>query len=63
MDVIATYLYIFIDNDIYIYIYIYIYMKFPEGFKFLEANNKKSHSMFSIKFQRSLYGLKQSRRL
>ena len=43
------------DND--------IYMKSPEGFKLLEANNTKPHSMYSIKLQRFLYGLKQSKRM
>ena len=41
IDVITTYLYGSIDND--------IYMKVHEGFKFLEANNKKPHIMCSIK--------------
>ena len=40
------------DND--------IYMKIPEGFKLPEASCTKPHSMYSIKLQRSLYGLKQS---
>ena len=52
MDVITTYLYGFIDND--------IYMKIPKGFKLPEANSTKPRNMFSIKLQRSLYGLKQS---
>ncbi|KAL6325714.1 hypothetical protein AAG906_024532 [Vitis piasezkii] len=51
MNVITTYLYGSMDND--------IYMKIPKGFKLLEANNTKPHSMYSIKLQRSLYGLKQ----
>ncbi|WKA03311.1 hypothetical protein VitviT2T_021428 [Vitis vinifera] len=55
MDVITTYLYGSMDND--------IYMKIPEGFKLLEANNTKPRSMYSIKLQRSLYGLKQSGRM
>ena len=50
MDVIITYLYGSIDND--------IYMKIPKGFKLVEANNIKPHSMCSIKLQRSRYGLK-----
>ena len=50
MDVITAYLYRFIDND--------IYMKIPEGFKLLGANSTKPRSMYSIKLQRSLYGLK-----
>ena len=43
------------DND--------IYMKIPEGFKLPEANCTKPRSMYSIKLQQSLYGLKQSRRM
>ena len=35
-------------------------MKIPEGFKLPEANSTSSCSMYSIKLQRSLYGLKQS---
>ncbi|KAL6328162.1 hypothetical protein AAG906_034305 [Vitis piasezkii] len=49
------YLYGSMDND--------IYMKIPEGFKLPEANNTKPRSMYSIKLQRSLYGLKQSGRM
>ena len=52
MDVITTYLYESIDND--------IHLKIPEGFKLPEVVNTKPRSMFSIKLQRSLYGLKQS---
>ena len=55
MDVITTYLYGSIDNDIYMNIF--------KGFKLLEANNTKPRNMCSIKLQRSLYGLKQSRRM
>ena len=55
MDVIIAYLYGFIDND--------IYMKIHEGFKLYDANNTKSRSMRSIKFQQSLYGLKKSKRM
>ena len=55
MDVITTYLYGSMDND--------IYMKIPEEFKLPEANNTKPRSMYSIKLQRSLYGLKQSGRM
>ena len=39
------------DND--------LYMKVPKGFKLPEANCTKPRSMYSIKLQRSLYGLKQ----
>ena len=52
MDVITAYLYGSMDND--------IYMKIPEGFELPDANNTKPRSMYSIKLQRSLYGLKQS---
>ena len=53
MDVVTTYLYGSLDND--------IYMKIPEGYKMPETYNPTSRSMYSIKLQRSLYGLKQSR--
>ena len=43
MNVITVYLYGSMDNV--------IYMKIPEGFKLLEANSKKSRSMYSIKLQ------------
>jgi hypothetical protein len=55
IDVVTTYLYGSLDND--------IYMKIPEGYKMLEAYNSKSRSIYSIKLQRSLYGLKQSGRM
>ena len=50
IDVITTYLYESMDDD--------IYMKIPKGFKLPEANSTKPRNMFSIKLQRSLYGLK-----
>ena len=52
MDVVTAYLYGSLDND--------IYMKIPEGCKMPEMYNHTSQSMYSIKLQRSLYGLKQS---
>ncbi|KAL6334398.1 hypothetical protein AAG906_014976 [Vitis piasezkii] len=55
MDVITTYLYGSMDNDIYI--------KIHEGFKLSKVNSTKPRSMYSIKLQRSLYGLKQSGRM
>ena len=55
MDVITTYLYGSMDNDIYIKIF--------EGFKLPKANCTKPRNMYSIKLQRSLYGLKQSGRM
>ena len=50
MNVITVYLYGSMDND--------MYMKIPEGFKLPEGNCSKPRSMYSIKLQRSLYGLK-----
>ena len=55
MNGITTYLYGSMDND--------IYMKIPKRFKLPEAKSTKSCSMYSIKLQRSLYGLKQSGRM
>ena len=55
IDVVTTYLYGSIDTD--------IYMKILEGFKLPEATNPKARNMYSIKLQRSLYGLKQSGRM
>ena len=55
MDVIIAYLYRSMDNDIYI--------KIREGFKLPEENSTKPHSIYSIKLQRSLYGLKQCGRM
>jgi hypothetical protein len=55
MDVVTAYLYGSLDND--------IYMKISKGYKLLEAYNSKSRNMYSIKLQRSLYGLKQSGRM
>ncbi|KAK8505395.1 hypothetical protein V6N12_067362 [Hibiscus sabdariffa] len=40
-----------------------IYMKLPEGFKLPEAVNSGSREHYSIKLNRSLYGLKQSGRM
>ena len=53
MDVLTTYLYGSMDND--------MYMKILERFKFPEENNIKSHCTGSIKLQRFLCHLKQSR--
>ena len=55
MNVITTYLYGSMDNG--------IYMKILKGFKLPEANCTKPRSMYSIKLQQSLYGLKQSERI
>ena len=55
MDVVTVYFYGSIDTN--------VYMKIPEGFKLPDAMNSKPRSMYSIKLQRSLYGLKQSGRM
>ena len=55
MDVVTAYLYRSLDSDIYI--------KVPEGFKMPEKCGSNPREMFSIKLQRSLYGLKQSRQM
>jgi hypothetical protein len=55
MDVVTIYLYGSLNND--------IYMKILEGYKMPEAYNSKSRNIYSIKLQRSLYGLKQSGRM
>ena len=55
MDVVTTYLYGSLDAN--------VYMKIHEGFTLLEAMNSKPWSMYSIKLQRSLYGLKKSGRM
>ncbi|KAI3720027.1 hypothetical protein L6452_20934 [Arctium lappa] len=55
MDVVTAYLYGSLDSD--------IYMKIPEGFKMPEALSTRPKEMYSIKLQRSLYGLKQSGRM
>ena len=55
MDVVTTYLYGSLDND--------IYMKIPDGLKIPEACSSRPREIYSIKLQRSLYGLKQSVRI
>ena len=50
IDVVTAYLYESLDSD--------IYMKILEGFKIPEALSTKPKEMYSIKLQRSLYGLK-----
>ena len=53
MDVITAYLYGLLENA--------IYMEIPERYKI--TNNTKQQHLYSIKLQRSLYGLKQSGRI
>ncbi|KAL0392725.1 UNVERIFIED_CONTAM: Retrovirus-related Pol polyprotein from transposon TNT 1-94 [Sesamum radiatum] len=55
LDVVTAYLYGSLDND--------IYMKLPEGFHLPEAYNSNSREHYSIKLNKSLYGLKQSGRM
>ncbi|KAF7137709.1 hypothetical protein RHSIM_Rhsim07G0041900 [Rhododendron simsii] len=55
MDVVTAYLYGSLDAD--------IYMKIPEGYAMPEACNSKPRSVYSLKLQKSLYGLKQSGRM
>nr|GEU64602.1 putative RNA-directed DNA polymerase [Tanacetum cinerariifolium] len=55
MDVVTAYMYGSLDSD--------IYMKILEGFKMHEALSANLKYMYSVKLQRSLYGLKQSGRM
>ena len=55
MDVVTTFLHGSIGTN--------VYMKILEGFKLPEVMNSKPRSIYSIKFQRSLYGLKQFGRM
>ena len=55
MDVVTAYLYGSLDNE--------IYMKLPEGFKLPEAHLSSPRGDYSIKLNKSLYGLKQSGRM
>ena len=55
LDVITAYLYGSLDSD--------IYMKLPEGFNLPEANSSGTQEDYSIKLNKSLYGLKQSGRM
>ena len=55
MDVVTTYLYGSLDAN--------VYMKILEGFTLHDAMNSKPRSMYSIKLQIFLYGLKQSGRM
>ena len=55
MVVVTAYLYGSLDR--------YIYMKISEGFKMSEVSSLKPKELYSIKLQRSLYGLKQSGRM
>ena len=50
MDIVTAYLYGSLDSE--------IYMRIPEGLKMAES--QKPRHIYSIKLQRSLFGLKQS---
>ena len=55
MDVVTAYLYGSLEKD--------IYMRIPEGFRMPKASRTHSRDLYSIKLQRSIYGLKQSGRM
>ena len=55
MDVVTAYLYGSLENE--------IYMKLPEGFNLPKGYNSNSRADYSIKLNKSLYGLKQSGRM
>nr|AQY61295.1 Pol [Coffea arabica] len=55
MDVVTAYLYGNLEND--------IYMRISEGFNMPEACKSNPKNIYSIKLQKSLYGLKQSGRM
>ena len=55
MGVVSAYLYGSLDSE--------IYMKLPEGFKLPEACTLNSREQYSIRLNKSLYGLKQSGRM
>ena len=50
MDVVIAYLYGSLDT--------HIYMKIRDGFKIPEIKENENRNMYSVKLQRSLYGLK-----
>ena len=55
MDFVIAYLYSLLDND--------IYMNLHKGLNLLEAYKSGSQEQYSIKLNKSLYRLKQSRRM
>ena len=55
MDVVTAYLYGNLENN--------IYMRIPEGFNMPEACKSNPRDVYSIRIQKSLYGLKQSGRM
>ena len=55
MDVVAAYLYGSLNND--------IYTKISKEYKMPEASSSQPKKLYSIKLQKSLYGLKQSGRM
>src|ERR1051325_4571807 len=55
MDVVTTGLYSSLDSE--------IYMKLPERFNVPNAHNSESRENYSVKLNKSLYGMKQSGRM
>ena len=55
MNVVTEYFYGDLDTE--------IYMKVPERLPFTDSNSSRPRSTLSIRLKRSLYGLKQSRRI
>lgn len=55
MDVVTTYLYGSLDSN--------IYTKLLEGFNLLDVHSSSYRDDYSIKLNKSLYGLKQFRRM
>ena len=56
-----------LTNVVTAYLYgsleVHIYMKIPYGFKIPEIGENENRNMYSIKLQKSLYGLKQLDRM
>jgi len=52
MDIVTAYLYGSLDSD--------IYMKLPEGYNFPDGNSSDTRENYSVKLNKSVYGLKQS---
>ena len=55
MEVVTAYLYGDLDTE--------IYMKVPKGLPLTSSNSSRPRNTLSIRLRRSLYGLKQSRRM
>ena len=55
IDMVTTYLYWDLDTK--------IYMKVSKEVKLIDSNSSRPWNTFSIRLRRSIYGLKQSRRM